>query len=88
MTLEIIYALILGLLVVPIGFALITLSPRYISAPEIGLIMLLEAILGPIWVWMVLNEFPSIETILGGVIIVVTLIILSIIPLILRKNNL
>ena len=82
-----IYALILGILVVPVGFALITLSPRYISAPGIGLIMLLEALLGPLWVWIVLHEMPNTETILGGIIILTALIILSIVPLFVKDTN-
>jgi len=58
---------------VAIPFVLITLAPRYITAAEVNLFFLLETILGPIWVWMVIQEQPSIETITGGIIIIVTI---------------
>ena len=58
---------------VAIPFVLITLAPRYITAAEVNIFFLLETILGPIWVWMVIHERPSIETITGGIIIIVTI---------------
>ena len=58
---------------VAIPFVLITLAPRYITAAEVNLFFLLETILGPIWVWMVIHERPSIETITGGIVIIVTI---------------
>ena len=58
---------------VAIPFVLITLAPRYISAAEVNLFFLLETILGPIWVWLVIKEQPSMETIIGGVIIILTI---------------
>ena len=47
------YLLIMGLYVVPIGTALMFIGPRYIPAAEVGLLLLLESILGPLWVWLV-----------------------------------
>ena len=58
---------------VAIPFVLITLAPRYIMAAEVNLFFLLETILGPIWVWLVIKEQPSIETLIGGVIIISTI---------------
>jgi len=58
---------------VAIPFVLVTLAPRYITAAEVNIFFLLETILGPIWVWMVIHEQPSIETITGGIIIMVTI---------------
>ena len=66
---------------VAIPFVLITLAPRYIMAAEVNLFFLLETILGPIWVWMVIHEQPSIETITGGIVIIVTIGIHSILTL-------
>ena len=66
---------------VAIPFVLITLAPRYITAPEVNLFFLLETILGPVWVWMVIHEQPSIETITGGIVIIVTIGIHSILTL-------
>ena len=58
---------------VAIPFVLVTLAPRYITAAEVNLFFLLETILGPLWVWFVIKEQPSFETIVGGVVIVVTI---------------
>jgi len=58
---------------VAIPFVLVTLAPRYITAAEVNLFFLLETILGPLWVWLVIKEQPSLETILGGAVIVVTI---------------
>jgi drug/metabolite transporter (DMT)-like permease len=67
--------LILGGLVVTIAFALITLGPRYISAPEVSLIMPLEIVFGSYLGWIFLSERPSNLTMIGGFSIVLTLIV-------------
>ena len=62
---------------VAIPFVLVTLAPRYITAAEVNLFFLLETILGPLWVWLVIKEQPSFETIAGGAIIITTIAIHS-----------
>ena len=62
---------------VAIPFVLVTLAPRFITAAEVNLFFLLETTLGPLWVWLVIKEQPSIETITGGFVIVVTIAIHS-----------
>ena len=71
----------MGIFCVAIPFVLITLAPRYITAPEVNLFFLLETILGPLWVWLVIKEQPSIETIIGGAVIILTITIHSILAL-------
>ena len=63
---------------IAIPFVCVTLAPRYITAPEVNLFFLLETIFGPLWVWMVIREQPSIETIIGGSIIILTIAVHSI----------
>ena len=75
------YTLLLGLVILPISGALITLGPRYLPAPEVNLIMLLETLLGPLWVWLVIREAPSFETLLGGATILAALAWMSIIAI-------
>ena len=58
---------------VAIPFVLVTIAPRFIPAEEVNLFFLLETIIGPFWVWMVIKEQPSIETIQGGIIIILTI---------------
>ena len=66
---------------VAIPFVLVTIAPRFIPAEEVNLFFLLETIIGPFWVWMVIKEQPSVETIQGGVVIILTLAIHSFIKL-------
>ena len=66
---------------VAIPFVLITLAPTYITAPEVNLFFLLETILGPLWVWLVIMEQPSTETIVGGFVIISTIALHSILSL-------
>jgi drug/metabolite transporter (DMT)-like permease len=71
------YLALLGFMILPIAFSLITIGPRFISAAEVSLIMLLESILGPLWVWLILNEVPHSETLTGGALVITTLILHS-----------
>ncbi len=68
-------------LCVGIPFVLVTIAPRYITAAEVNLFFLLETILGPIWVWLIIKEQPSIETIYGGIVIIITIAAHSLIKL-------
>ncbi len=78
---DIIYVPLMCILCVAIPFVLVTIAPRFIPAAEVNLFFLLETILGPIWVWMVIKEQPTIETILGGILIITTISIHSFLKL-------
>jgi len=69
------------ILCVAIPFVLVTIAPRFIPAAEVNLFFLLETIIGPIWVWLIIKEQPSIETLQGGVIIITTIAIHSFLKL-------
>tara|TARA_A100001388_G_C28760522_1_gene497510 strand:- start:765 stop:1646 length:882 start_codon:yes stop_codon:yes gene_type:complete len=73
------------ILCVAIPFVLVTIAPRYIQAAEVNLFFLLETIIGPIWVWFIIKEQPTIETLQGGAIIVITIAIHSFLKL--RKTK-
>jgi len=66
---------------VAIPFVLVTIAPRFIPAEEVNLFFLLETIVGPLWVWIVIKEQPSLETIQGGIVIILTIAIHSFIKL-------
>ena len=66
---------------IAIPFVCVTIAPRYITAPEVNLFFLLETIFGPFWVWLVIKEQPSTETIIGGFVIIVTIAVHSILSL-------
>ena len=61
------------ILCVAIPFVLVTIAPRFIPAAEVNLFFLLETIIGPIWVWMIIKEQPSVETLYGGAVIIITI---------------
>ena len=73
------------ILCVAIPFVLVTIAPRFIPAAEVNLFFLLETIIGPIWVWFIIKEQPTIETLQGGAIIVITIAIHSFLKL--RKTK-
>lgn len=61
----------------PVSLSLITRGPRYLAAPEVGLVLLLETVLGPLWVWLALGEQPTSRVALAGVVILATLALTS-----------
>jgi len=69
------------LMCVAIPFVLVTIAPRFITAAEVNLFFLLETIIGPIWVWLIIKEQPTTETILGGIVIIVTIAVHSFLKL-------
>lgn len=67
------YLILLTAGVVPFSFLLISVGPRYLPAAEASLIMLLELLLGPVWVWMVLGDVPTTNVLIGGGVVLLTL---------------
>jgi drug/metabolite transporter (DMT)-like permease len=65
----------LGIGQIGLGFALLTVGARLIPAAQVGLITLLEVVLGPLWVWLALDERPSTLTLVGGAIVIVAIVI-------------
>ncbi len=52
------------------GFILITIGSQTTPAAVVGVVMLTEAVLGPIWAWLFINEIPPMTVIIGGGIII------------------
>lgn len=67
------YMSMLGLFVIPVSFAFTLSAPKYLPAPEVGLVFLLETVLGPFLVWLVIGEEPPPATLIGGTVLVATL---------------
>ena len=67
--LSVFYLALLGLLFIPFSQLLIANGTRYIPSPEVGLVMMSETFLGPLWVWIVLGELPAKNTFIGGALI-------------------
>jgi drug/metabolite transporter (DMT)-like permease len=60
---------LLGIGQIGLGLIFLTIGARLIPAAEVGLITLLEIVLGPLWVWIFLDEQPGTATVVGGVIV-------------------
>ena len=78
--------IIMGVFFVFLPISLITLAPRYIPAHEVELFFVLETALGPIWVWLVINEQPSLKTIIGGFCIISIILVYTLLELQGKKN--
>ena len=72
---------LMAVMCVAIPFVLVTIAPRFIPAEEVNLFFLLETIIGPIWVWLIIKEQPSIEALQGGLVIIITIAIHSFLKL-------
>jgi drug/metabolite transporter (DMT)-like permease len=57
-----------------LGLVLLTIGARLIPAAQVGLITLLEVVLGPLWAWLALGERPDTPTLIGGAIVVVAIV--------------
>jgi drug/metabolite transporter (DMT)-like permease len=66
---------VMGMFQLGLGCLLMTLAAPHLSAAEIGLLSLLETILGPLWVWMGIGERPSESALLGGMIVISALVV-------------
>jgi drug/metabolite transporter (DMT)-like permease len=72
---DVVWLAALGIGQIGLGFALLTVGARLIPAAQVGLITLLEVVLGPLWVWLALDEQPSTLTLVGGTIVIVAIVI-------------
>ena len=63
-----------GGLVIPLAFFCLANGPKYLPGPEVAMFYLLETVLAPIWVWLIFSEVPTTASLVGGSILVVTLV--------------
>lgn len=69
-----IWAIVLtAAVILPLSFFSLSLASRYTHAANVSLIMLLETVLAPIWVWLLIDEVPTPRMLLGGAIVVLSL---------------
>lgn len=67
------WAFLQGGVVGPVAFGALAIAPKHLLASEVGLLQLLETIVGPIWVYVGGYEIPPLETVYGGVVLLLTL---------------
>ena len=81
------WALLDGLVMMPLAFWLLATAPRFLPAAEVGMFYLLETVLAPVWMWMIFREVPSTATLLGGTLIIGALLVHSLAGLHARQNG-
>lgn len=64
----------MGVFQVGAGLILYTLGSRSLPAAELALLSLAEVLLGPIWVWLFLNETASTNTLIGGAVLLIAIV--------------
>ena len=74
---DIIMGFLLGVPQLAFGFICVTIGTKTTKALTVGLLMLLETIFAPIWVWIFLNEVPPSSVLIGGLIIILAVVLKS-----------
>ncbi len=62
-----------GLVILPMSFFSLSLASRHTHASNVSLLLLLETVLGPLWVWLGVGEAPTPMMLAGGAMVVVSL---------------
>ncbi|WP_304526104.1 DMT family transporter [Halomonas sp. I5-271120] len=60
--------------IVPLGVTLLQRGPLYLPAAEVGLLLLLEVVVGTLWAWGILGERPTPIAFVGGALVLGTLV--------------
>ena len=68
-------AIFWGSAIAALGHSLFVLAAARLGAGEVTFVMLFEYVLGPVWVWLFLNEVPAFATLTGGVIVMASLLL-------------
>ena len=68
---------LLGVPQLAVSFICITIGSRTVESATVGLLMLMETLCAPLWVWLFLSEIPPLSVFIGGVIIISAIILKS-----------
>ncbi len=68
------WILLNGAVVMPLAFFCLATGPKYISGPEVAMFYLLESVLAPIWVWLLFQEEPSRNSLIGGALLLAAMV--------------
>jgi drug/metabolite transporter (DMT)-like permease len=74
---DLMICLVMGAFTIGIGIALVTWGTPYVPAAEVSLLVLLESVLSPIWVWVFLDEAMTSREIVGGSIVLAAVAMLA-----------
>jgi|TARA_B100001094_G_scaffold302760_1_gene330297 drug/metabolite transporter (DMT)-like permease len=62
-----------GIIILPVSFCTLSYAARFVPSSTVSLIMLLETVLGPLWIWWGIGEEPTNFMLLGGLIVILSL---------------
>ena len=71
---DIILASLAGFFQIGFGFIFITLGSQTTPAAVVGVLMLTESVFGPLWAWLFINEIPPLGVLIGGGIIIFSIL--------------
>ena len=63
-----------GFFQIGFGFIFITIGSQTTPSAVVGVLMLTEAVFGPLWAWLFINEVPPVSVLVGGGIIVFSIL--------------
>ena len=66
-----------GFFQIGFGFILITIGSQTTPSAVVGVLMLTEAVFGPLWAWLFINEIPPMSVLIGGGIIIFSILLQS-----------
>ena len=69
-------SMIMGVFTIGLGIALVTWASPFLPAAEVSILVLLESILGPVWVWLFLGEIISFAELVGGFTVISAVILM------------
>lgn len=67
---DIVIGLLLGVVQIGAQYILLTVAARFASAADIAMVMILEVVLAPLWVWLFVGEPAPVLALGGGAIVV------------------
>ncbi|MEM9333031.1 MAG: DMT family transporter [Pseudomonadota bacterium] len=68
-------SLFMGAFTIGLGIAFVTWAAGYLPSSEVSVLVLLESVLGPLWVWIFLNETATFNVLIGGAVVLVAVVI-------------
>ena len=68
----------MGAFGIGIGITLVTWGASHVPAAEVSILVLIESVLGPVWPWLFLNEAMTLSEILGGTLVLGSVVVFAI----------
>lgn len=62
-----------GIIILPLSFVTLSYAARFVPSSTVSLIMLLETVLGPLWIWWGIGEAPTNGMLIGGGVVIICL---------------